>query len=48
MVSERAIKHLRNLAKLEKKGEDAKVLFVVSRGDCDGFRACHEQVRDEG
>ncbi|GMH68257.1 hypothetical protein TrRE_jg7538 [Triparma retinervis] len=43
VVSERAIKHLRNLAKLEKKGEDAKVLFVVSRGDCDGFRACHEQ-----
>lgn len=46
VVSERAIKHVRNLSKLCSKsggGHRASVLFVVNRGDCEVMRACHEQ-----
>ena len=47
VVSERAIKHLRNLSKL--KSEQGKsgnvqtvVLFIINRSDCEKMRACHE------
>lgn len=48
VVSERAIKHLRNLSKLNNKEETKKgkiqtvVLFVMNRSDCGLMRACHE------
>jgi len=45
VVSERAIKHLRNLGNLTATddGINAIVLFVINRSDCEEFRACHEQ-----
>ena len=45
VVSERAIKHLRNLGNLTATDNNinAIVLFVINRSDCEGFRACHEQ-----
>jgi len=46
VVSERAIKHVRNLVDMiEKKDENIKatILFVVNRSDCERMRACHEQ-----
>ncbi|GMH85936.1 hypothetical protein TrST_g9949 [Triparma strigata] len=47
VVSERAIKHIRNLSSLlqsTKNGiETATVLFCLNRGDCKTMRACHEQ-----
>mmetsp|Transcript_14500 Transcript_14500/g.18316 ORF Transcript_14500/g.18316 Transcript_14500/m.18316 type:complete len:290 (+) Transcript_14500:1-870(+) len=51
VVSERAIKHLRNLSKLRKikniENEEVQnvqtvVLFVINRSDCEKMRACHE------
>jgi DNA-binding sugar fermentation-stimulating protein len=47
VVSERAIKHLRNLAKLnnmaiDKTSTQTNVLFVINRSDCDQMRSCHE------
>jgi DNA-binding sugar fermentation-stimulating protein len=51
VVSERAIKHLRNLSILNKNGQVDKssnkrlttvVLFVINRSDCVKMRACHE------
>ena len=48
VVSERAIKHLRNLSKLNNNSESNKgkvqtvVLFVINRSDCESMRACHE------
>jgi hypothetical protein len=44
VVSERAIKHLRNLGSLTTTDENinAIVLFVINRSDCDHMRACHE------
>ena len=45
VVSERAIKHLRNLGNLTATDEhmNAIVLFVINRSDCEHMRACHEQ-----
>jgi hypothetical protein len=45
VVSERAIKHLRNLGNLTVTNEhmNAIVLFVINRSDCEHMRACHEQ-----
>ena len=45
VVSERAIKHLRNLGDLTSKNNDIKavILFVINRADCEEMRACHEQ-----
>ncbi len=45
VVSERAIKHLRNLGDVEATNEDIKtaVIFVINRSDCEHMRACHEQ-----
>lgn len=46
VVSERAIKHIRNLANMvARKDENIKatILFVVNRSDCERMRACHEQ-----
>jgi len=42
-VSERSIKHVRNLAKLQDDGYKSSVLFVVNRGDCEVMRACNER-----
>ena len=42
VVSERALKHLDELMHLQRRGAQAAVLFVVNRGDCRVFRACHE------
>jgi hypothetical protein len=44
VVSERAIKHLRNLTDLGRKCEDtqAVVLFVINRSDCESMRPCEE------
>lgn len=44
VVSERAIKHLRNLSDLGTKCEDtqAVVLFVINRSDCETMRPCDE------
>lgn len=45
VVSERAIKHLRNLGHLTATDEninEAIVLFVINRSDCEHMRACHE------
>jgi hypothetical protein len=45
VVSERAIKHLRNLGSLTDTddGINSIVLFVINRSDCEQMRACHEQ-----
>ena len=43
VVSERAIKHVRNLARLAASGTPASVLYVVNRSDCATVRACWEQ-----
>lgn len=44
VVSERAIKHMRNLGHLTTTNEDinAVVVFVINRSDCQHVRACHE------
>jgi len=44
VVSERAIKHVRNLADFAQKDPTIQpiVLFVVNRSDCEAMRACHE------
>lgn len=46
VVSERAIKHLKNLGSLVEDDERIKtscmVLFVLNRDDCERMRACHE------
>lgn len=44
VVSERAIKHLRNLADLGRNDENtqAVVLFVTNRSDCETMRPCDE------
>jgi hypothetical protein len=44
VVSERAIKHMRNLGHLATTNEDinAVVVFVINRSDCQHVRACHE------
>ena len=42
-VSERAIKHVRNMAALQDKGFRTTILFVANRGDCATMRACQEQ-----
>jgi len=46
VVSERAIKHLRNLSSLQSDLNDENVqtvvLFVINRSDCEQMRACHE------
>lgn len=43
VVSERAIKHLRNLANESNHHlHHGIVLFVINRSDCESMRACHE------
>lgn len=44
VVSERAIKHLRNLVDMSNKHDnvDAIILFVINRSDCFKMRPCHE------
>lgn len=42
VVSERAIRHVMGLQSLQKKGINCCVLFLVGRGDAQGFRPCHE------
>ncbi len=45
VVSERAIKHLRNLSNLVSNDPQIKaaiVMFVINRSDCEMMRACHE------
>lgn len=44
VVSERAIKHMRNLGNLTATDEsiNAVVMFVINRSDCEHMRACHE------
>jgi len=41
-VAARSAKHLRELEAMVADGERAVVLFVVQRGDCATFAACHE------
>lgn len=47
VVSERAIKHIRNLSSLlrykKNKIKSCTILFCLNRGDCKTMRACHEQ-----
>lgn len=43
VVSERAIKHLRNLQSLKSNDVTAVVMFIVNRSDCESIRACGEQ-----
>ncbi|MET3528143.1 DNA/RNA nuclease SfsA [Phenylobacterium koreense] len=41
-VAARSLKHLRELEAMVAEGDRAIVLFVVQRGDCEAFKACHE------
>ena len=45
VVSERAIKHIRNLVDVGKRFATVQpiICFVVNRSDCESVRACHEQ-----
>jgi len=42
VVSERAIRHVSELRKLQERGVECCVLFLVCRGDAESFRPCHE------
>jgi sugar fermentation stimulation protein A len=41
-ISERAIRHLRELIRLKRRGHRAALVFVVQRGDCAFFRPADE------
>jgi len=41
-VAARSTRHLRELQAMVAAGDRAAVLFVVQRGDCDAFAACHD------
>lgn len=41
-VAARSLKHLHELAAMVREGDRAVMLFVVQRGDCDSFEACHD------
>ena len=41
-VSERGLKHLRELMRLKRKGHRAAMVFVIQRGDCHAFRPADE------
>lgn len=41
-VTERGQKHLKELMSLVKKGDEAEIVFVVQREDCEKFRPCDE------
>lgn len=43
VVSERAIKHLKNLQSLCSEDVTTVVMFIVNRNDCDSIRACGEK-----
>ncbi|KAL7449384.1 hypothetical protein ACHAWC_001446 [Mediolabrus comicus] len=43
VVSERAIKHIRNLQSLSSDYVTTVVLFIVNRSDCESIRACGER-----
>ncbi|HYD43957.1 MAG TPA: DNA/RNA nuclease SfsA [Phenylobacterium sp.] len=41
-VAARSSKHLQELEDMAAAGDRAVVLFIVQRGDCESFAACHE------
>jgi sugar fermentation stimulation protein A len=41
-VSERGTKHLKELMRLKRQGHRAAIVFVIQRGDCEGFRPADE------
>ncbi len=41
-VTTRGTKHLRELIRLKRKGHRTAVVFVIQRGDCNGFRPADE------
>ena len=43
VVSERAIKHIRNLQSLSSDDATTVVMFIVNRSDCESIRACGER-----
>jgi len=43
VVSERAIKHIRNLQSLSSDDVTTVVMFIVNRSDCESIRACGER-----
>eukprot|EP00933_Yihiella_yeosuensis_P061159 TRINITY_DN63983_c0_g1_i1.p1 TRINITY_DN63983_c0_g1~~TRINITY_DN63983_c0_g1_i1.p1 ORF type:complete len:329 (+),score=60.31 TRINITY_DN63983_c0_g1_i1:157-1143(+) len=43
VVSERAIKHIVGMQKLQTEGEECCILFIVTRGDAKSFRPCEER-----
>eukprot|EP00747_Dinoflagellata_sp_TGD_P208280 gnl/TRDRNA2_/TRDRNA2_81794_c0_seq3.p1 gnl/TRDRNA2_/TRDRNA2_81794_c0~~gnl/TRDRNA2_/TRDRNA2_81794_c0_seq3.p1 ORF type:complete len:338 (-),score=52.48 gnl/TRDRNA2_/TRDRNA2_81794_c0_seq3:50-1063(-) len=43
VVSERAIRHVAGMRKLQGKGVDCCILFLVTRGDASSFRPCEER-----
>lgn len=43
VVSERAIKHIRNLQSLSSDDVTTVVMFIINRSDCESIRACGER-----
>jgi len=47
-VSERGVKHLKELTRLRRKGHRAAVVFVIQRNDCSAFRPADEIDEEYG